>query len=112
MVHKKGYGLADLVTTSPSAFDRVPGRFALEAIHGHGDLLLAQDGKLSLDDEVKKHIAEFPDFGERVTIRHLLPPHQRRARSAAAPCAHRVALHAGPHHRRGRSRARGSAEGV
>ena len=73
IVHKKGYGLADLdhdVPITPSTVFQVGSlskQFTATAI-----LLLAQDGKLSLDDEVKKHIAEFPDFGERVTIRHLL----------------------------------------
>jgi CubicO group peptidase (beta-lactamase class C family) len=35
-------------------------------------LLLAQDGKLTLDDEVRKWIPELPDYGAPVTIRHLL----------------------------------------
>jgi CubicO group peptidase (beta-lactamase class C family) len=35
-------------------------------------LLLAKDGKLSLDDPVKKHVPEFPDFGKPLTVRHLL----------------------------------------
>lgn len=34
-------------------------------------LLLQEDGKLSLDDDVRKHIPELPDFGHTVTIRHL-----------------------------------------
>ncbi len=34
-------------------------------------LLLAADGKLSLDDDVRKFIPELPDFGQRITIRHL-----------------------------------------
>ena len=37
-----------------------------------GLLLLEQAGKLSLDDDVRDHIAELPDFGDPVTIRHLL----------------------------------------
>ena len=35
-------------------------------------VLLAQDGKLSLDDDVRKHVPEVPDFGKRITIRNLL----------------------------------------
>ena len=35
-------------------------------------LLLAQDGKLSLDDDVRKYIPEMPDYGAPITIRHLL----------------------------------------
>lgn len=34
-------------------------------------LLLAADGKLSVDDDVRKYIPELPDFGRRIAIRHL-----------------------------------------
>lgn len=35
-------------------------------------LLLAQDGKLSLDDNVRRWVPEVPDYGIPITIRHLL----------------------------------------
>jgi CubicO group peptidase (beta-lactamase class C family) len=35
-------------------------------------LLLAQQGKLSIDDPVRKHIPELPDYGAPLTIRHLI----------------------------------------
>ncbi|HSQ31790.1 MAG TPA: serine hydrolase domain-containing protein, partial [Gemmatimonadaceae bacterium] len=36
-------------------------------------VLLAQDGKLSLDDDIHKYLPEVPDFGgQRITIRNLL----------------------------------------
>ena len=35
-------------------------------------LLLEKDGKLSLDDDVRKHLPELHDFGKTITIRHLL----------------------------------------
>jgi CubicO group peptidase (beta-lactamase class C family) len=35
-------------------------------------LLLAQQGRLSLDDDVHKYIPELPNFGESITLRHLL----------------------------------------
>jgi CubicO group peptidase (beta-lactamase class C family) len=35
-------------------------------------LLLAERGKLSVDDEVTKYLTEYPTHGERITIRHLL----------------------------------------
>jgi len=35
-------------------------------------MLLAEQGTLSLDDDVRKHIPELPDFGQRVTVRNLL----------------------------------------
>ena len=73
VIHKHGYGQANLelavpITTS-SVFNAgsIAKQFTAMSI-----LLLAQDGKLSLDDEVKKHIPEFPDFGTSVTLRHLL----------------------------------------
>jgi len=35
-------------------------------------LLLERDGKLSLDDDIRKYLPEVPDYGKRITIRHLL----------------------------------------
>ena len=35
-------------------------------------LLLERDGKLSLDDDIRKFLPEVPDYGKRITIRHLL----------------------------------------
>jgi CubicO group peptidase (beta-lactamase class C family) len=35
-------------------------------------LLLAQQGKLSLDDDVRRWVPEVPDYGAPITIRHLL----------------------------------------
>jgi CubicO group peptidase (beta-lactamase class C family) len=35
-------------------------------------MLLAADGKLSLDDDIRKHLPEIPDYGHPITIRHLL----------------------------------------
>ncbi|MEZ4589127.1 MAG: serine hydrolase domain-containing protein [Gemmatimonadales bacterium] len=35
-------------------------------------VLLEQRGKLSLDDDIRKHLPEVPDFGAPITIRHLL----------------------------------------
>jgi N-acyl-D-amino-acid deacylase len=35
-------------------------------------LLLERDGRISLDDEVRLHIPELPDYGTPLTIRHLV----------------------------------------
>ena len=35
-------------------------------------VLLAQDGKLSLDDDIRRVLPEMPDYGAPITIRHLL----------------------------------------
>jgi CubicO group peptidase (beta-lactamase class C family) len=67
------YGMADLehnIALSPdSVFEpgSVTKQFTAAAV-----LLLAQDGKLSLDDPVRKYIPELPDYGSAITIRHLL----------------------------------------
>jgi CubicO group peptidase (beta-lactamase class C family)/ketosteroid isomerase-like protein len=39
---------------------------------GFSIALLAEEGRLSLDDEVRSYIPELPDFGAPITIRHLL----------------------------------------
>lgn len=35
-------------------------------------LLLEQQGKLSLNDDVRKYVTEVPDYGNTITLRHLL----------------------------------------
>jgi CubicO group peptidase (beta-lactamase class C family) len=73
VVYQRAYGMAnldhDVPLTTSSVFHvaSVSKQFTAASI-----LLLAQEGKLSLDDEVRKHLREFPDFGHRITIRHLL----------------------------------------
>jgi CubicO group peptidase (beta-lactamase class C family) len=73
LVHSAAYGMAnldhDIPLTTKSVFHvaSVSKQFTAAAI-----LLLAQDGKLSIDDEVRKYVPELPDFGRRITIRHLV----------------------------------------
>jgi CubicO group peptidase (beta-lactamase class C family) len=35
-------------------------------------MLLARDGKLSVDDDIRKYLPEIPNYGTTITIRHLL----------------------------------------
>ncbi|HEX2395158.1 MAG TPA: serine hydrolase, partial [Bacteroidales bacterium] len=73
IVFKKGYGSASLeynIPNKPSTvFDiaSVSKQFTAFAI-----LLLEEQGKLSLDDDIRKFIPEFPDYGKVITIRQLL----------------------------------------
>jgi CubicO group peptidase (beta-lactamase class C family) len=73
VVYSRGYGMANLelgVAISPEHVfyvGSVSKQFTAMSI-----ALLAQDGKLSLDDDVRTHIPELPDLGRRVTIRHLV----------------------------------------
>ncbi len=72
-VFEKAFGLAELEHNIPNTpqtiFESgsVAKQFTAAAI-----LLLQQDGKLSIDDPVRKYISELPDYGVPLTIRHLL----------------------------------------
>jgi CubicO group peptidase (beta-lactamase class C family) len=69
----KGYGLASLEWGIPNGsrtvFDTgsIGKQFTAAVIH-----LLAADGTLSLDDDIRKWIPELFDHGHRITLRHLL----------------------------------------
>jgi CubicO group peptidase (beta-lactamase class C family) len=73
IIYARGYGMADLdhgVPITPETVFHVASvskQFTAAAI-----LLLAQDGKLSLDDDVHKYVTDLPDFGTPITIRHLI----------------------------------------
>jgi CubicO group peptidase (beta-lactamase class C family) len=72
-VHSKGYGMANLETGTPVRPDSIfhvasiSKQFTAMAV-----LMLERDGKLSLDDNIRDYLPEVPDFGETITIRHLL----------------------------------------
>jgi CubicO group peptidase (beta-lactamase class C family) len=73
VVYTKGYGMANLeygVRIWPSTVfetGSVAKQFTAAALN-----LLAQDGKLSIDDPVRKYVPELPDFGSPILIRHVL----------------------------------------
>jgi CubicO group peptidase (beta-lactamase class C family) len=73
LTYSRGYGLASIELGVPitprTVFDigSVSKQFTAMAI-----VLLAQDGKLSLDDEIQKYLPEVPRYLRPVTIRHLL----------------------------------------
>jgi CubicO group peptidase (beta-lactamase class C family) len=73
MVYSKGYGLANLEENVPitrqSVFDigSTSKQFTAASI-----LLLEKQGKLSLNDDVRKYIPELPDYGQKITVLHLL----------------------------------------
>jgi CubicO group peptidase (beta-lactamase class C family) len=72
-VYEHGYGMANLddgIAIGPESIFHVASvskQFTAMAI-----MLLVRDGKLSLDDEVRKYVPELPDYGKRITIRHIL----------------------------------------
>jgi CubicO group peptidase (beta-lactamase class C family) len=71
--YARGYGMANLelgVALSPqSIFDigSTSKQFTAMSI-----MLLARDGKLSLDDDIRKYLPELPSYGKTITIRHIL----------------------------------------
>jgi CubicO group peptidase (beta-lactamase class C family) len=73
IAYERGYGLADLehdVPITPASVFYVGSlskQFTAFAL-----TLAAADGKLSIDDDVRKWIPELPDYGVRLTVRHLL----------------------------------------
>jgi len=75
IVFSKGYGLEDLKTREPVTSKTL---FNLGSISktfvANGILLLAEQGKLSLEDNLLKYFPEFRDksIAQEVTIKHLL----------------------------------------
>jgi CubicO group peptidase (beta-lactamase class C family) len=73
VIYENGYGMANLETETPITPSSI---FHVASVSkqftGMAIALLARDGKLSLDDDVRKYITELPDYGHRITIRHLL----------------------------------------
>ncbi|MBW8367482.1 MAG: beta-lactamase family protein [Arenimonas sp.] len=74
VLHAKGYGLASIehgVAIDPlrTVFDigSTSKQFTAASI-----LLLAQEGKLSLDDSVRQYVPELPGYFDQVTLDHLL----------------------------------------
>ena len=73
ILEARGYGMADLeqgIAIGPrTVFDigSTSKQFTAASI-----ALLAQDGELSLDDDVREYIPELPAYGQTITIRHLL----------------------------------------
>ena len=70
---KRGYGIANLdygiPVTPATVFDiaSISKQFTAACI-----LILAERGKLSLDDDIRRFIPEFPDYVSKIEIRHLI----------------------------------------
>jgi CubicO group peptidase (beta-lactamase class C family) len=73
IVYARGYGMANLelgVALSPQSVLDIGS--TSKQMTTMAVVLLAQQGKLSLDDDVRKHIPELPRYEKPVTVRHLL----------------------------------------
>lgn len=73
LIYKQGYGTASLEHSIPITPGSVfyigscSKQFVAMCI-----ALLSAEGKLSLDDDIRRHIPEMPDYGTPITIRHLI----------------------------------------
>ena len=73
LIFKKAYGLANLETGEPiktsTLFNlaSVSKQFTAAAI-----LILAKENKLSLKDDIRKYLPDFPDYGYTITIENLI----------------------------------------
>ncbi|MDO6695507.1 serine hydrolase domain-containing protein [Aliiglaciecola sp. 3_MG-2023] len=72
-IHKKGYGLSNLELDTPldgtqvHRMASVSKQFTALAV-----LLLAEEGKIALDDDIRKHLPSLPDYGHTITINGML----------------------------------------
>jgi CubicO group peptidase (beta-lactamase class C family) len=73
LVRSAGYGLADMENNIPAKTDTV---FKVGSVSKQffaaGIMLLVQDGKLSVDDKLSKHLPGVPASWQDITLRHLL----------------------------------------
>jgi len=73
ILYARGYGMANLelgvANSAQTVFDigSTSKQFTAFSIQ-----LLAREGKLSLDDDIRKWLPEMPAYGKTITIRHLL----------------------------------------
>jgi CubicO group peptidase (beta-lactamase class C family) len=73
MVLSRAYGMSDLeheIRNSPNTIfeaGSVSKQFTAAAI-----MLLVLDGKLALEDDIRKYVPEIPDYGTPIRIRHML----------------------------------------
>lgn len=73
LVYARGYGMADLEhgvpITPTTVFDiaSISKQFTAWCV-----LVLAHEGRLDLDDSIRRYCPEVPDYGPAITLRHLL----------------------------------------
>lgn len=72
-IYEKAFGSADLEHKIPATVDT---KFQVDKLAwefvAFATLMLEEQGKIQLDDDVRKYLPEMPDFGAKLSIRHLL----------------------------------------
>src|SRR4051812_32225625 len=72
IIFSKGYGMSNLeykIPITPQSVFHIASES--KQYTAFCIVLLAKDGKLKLDDDIRKHLPWVPDFGKTITIRHL-----------------------------------------
>ena len=73
LIFSKAYGMASLEYNVPNTTDT---KFNIASVSkqitAYSMVLLQEQGKLSLDDDIRKYLPEIPEFDDVITIRHLL----------------------------------------
>ncbi|WP_395334803.1 serine hydrolase domain-containing protein [Novosphingobium sp. BL-8H] len=73
IIAQRVYGMASLELGVPAKLDSIyEAGSDSKQFTAAATLMLAREGKLSLDDDIRKYVPEMPDYGAPVTIRHLL----------------------------------------
>ncbi len=73
IVAQRVYGMASLELGVPAKLDSIyEAGSDSKQFTAAATLMLAREGKLSLDDDIRKYVPEMPSYGAPVTIRHLL----------------------------------------
>ena len=73
IIFSKAYGLASMEYLVPNSTGTIFNTGSVsKQFTAMGIIRLHQQGKLSFDDDIRKYITELPNFGETITIRHLL----------------------------------------
>jgi len=73
IIYSKAFGLASLEYQVPNTAETI---FNVGSVSKQftamGIVLLQEKGLLSIDDDIRKHLPDMPDFGHTITIRHML----------------------------------------
>ncbi len=73
VIYSKAFGLASLEYQIPNTVETI---FNVGSVSKQftamGIVLLQERGLLSVDDDIRKYLPDMPDFGHKITIRHML----------------------------------------
>jgi len=73
IVYSKGYGMANLELSTPTTEKTALAIYSItKTFTGVATMMLVEEGKVSLEDPISKHLPNLPTAWSQVTVRHLL----------------------------------------